>query len=188
MCTEQTKTNSVWPEPARELYRPIDRHYSVQLLPTRADRGVSRSQRGGFDSRRYQIFWEVVGLERGPLSLDSTTEEPLGRNGSGFSLENRYCGCGDMLRLSRDTLYPQKLAVTSPTSGGRSVGIVRSLTPATEFRFQFKLGTEVSTAKSPVSDPLSQSFRNYRLQACTWAAPFPWLHCTTWPFTLLSLM
>jgi hypothetical protein len=23
----------------------------------------------GFDSRRYQIFWEVVGLERGPLNL-----------------------------------------------------------------------------------------------------------------------
>ena len=23
----------------------------------------------GFDSRRYQIFWVVVGLERGPLSL-----------------------------------------------------------------------------------------------------------------------
>jgi hypothetical protein len=26
-------------------------------------------QRSGFDSRRYQIFREVVGLERGPLSL-----------------------------------------------------------------------------------------------------------------------
>jgi hypothetical protein len=25
----------------------------------------------------YQIFWEVVGLERGPLSLVSTTEELL---------------------------------------------------------------------------------------------------------------
>ena len=30
-------------------------------------------------------------------------------------------------------LYPQKLALTSPTSGGRSVGIVRSRTKATEF-------------------------------------------------------
>jgi hypothetical protein len=29
-------------------------------------------QRSGFDSRRYWIFWEVVGLERGPLSLVST--------------------------------------------------------------------------------------------------------------------
>jgi hypothetical protein len=29
-------------------------------------------------------------------------------------------------------LYPQKLALTSPTSGSRSVGIVRSRTKATE--------------------------------------------------------
>jgi hypothetical protein len=29
-------------------------------------------QRSGFDSRSYQIFWGVVGLERGPLSLVST--------------------------------------------------------------------------------------------------------------------
>jgi hypothetical protein len=36
-------------------------------------------QRSGFDSLRYQIFWEVVGLERGPLSLVSTTEELLDR-------------------------------------------------------------------------------------------------------------
>jgi hypothetical protein len=31
------------------------------------------------------------------------------------------------------TVYPQKLALTSPTSGGRSVGIVRSQTQAMEF-------------------------------------------------------
>ena len=30
-------------------------------------------------------------------------------------------------------LYPQKLALTSPTGGGRSVGIVRSRTKATDF-------------------------------------------------------
>ena len=30
-------------------------------------------------------------------------------------------------------LYPQKLALTSPTGGGRSVGMVRSRTEATEF-------------------------------------------------------
>jgi hypothetical protein len=35
-------------------------------------------QRGpGFDSRPYQIFWEVGGLERGPLSLVRTIEELL---------------------------------------------------------------------------------------------------------------
>jgi hypothetical protein len=30
-------------------------------------------------------------------------------------------------------LYPQKLALTLPTGGGRCVGIVRSRTKATEF-------------------------------------------------------
>jgi hypothetical protein len=46
-------------------------------------------QRSGLDSRRYQIFLEVVGLERGPLSLVSTTEELLERKSSGFGLEIR---------------------------------------------------------------------------------------------------
>jgi hypothetical protein len=35
------------------------------------------------------------------------------------------------------TLYPQKLAITSPTSAGRSVGIVRSRTQTMEFLFFF---------------------------------------------------
>ena len=35
-------------------------------------------------------------------------------------------------------LYPQKLALTSPTGGGRSVGMVRSQTKATEFSFSLK--------------------------------------------------
>jgi hypothetical protein len=41
-------------------------------------------RRPGFDSRHYQIFWKkktetVVGLEWGPLSLVSTTDELLDR-------------------------------------------------------------------------------------------------------------
>jgi hypothetical protein len=51
-----------------------------------------RIQRSGFDFRRYQIFWEVVGLERGPLNLVSTTEEQLDRKSSGSGLENRDYG------------------------------------------------------------------------------------------------
>ena len=31
----------------------------------------------GFDSRRYHIFWVVVGMERGPLSLVRSNEELL---------------------------------------------------------------------------------------------------------------
>jgi hypothetical protein len=87
----------------------------------------------GFDSQRCQIFWEVVGLDRGPLSLVSTIEELLGKNSSGPGLENQEYSRGDPLRWPRNTLYPQKLALTSPTSGGRSVGIVRLRTKATEF-------------------------------------------------------
>jgi hypothetical protein len=47
-----------------------------------------------FDSRRYQIFWEVVGLERGPLSPVTTTEELLERKsiGSGLETENTAVG------------------------------------------------------------------------------------------------
>jgi hypothetical protein len=72
-----------------------------------------RSRGPGFDSRIYQIFWKVMGLEWGPLSLVSITEELLGRNSSGFGLENREYGRGDPLRWPRDTFNPQKLALTS---------------------------------------------------------------------------
>jgi hypothetical protein len=54
-------------------------------------------QTPGLDSRRYQIFWEVVGLKRGPLSLVSTTEELLGWS-SGYGLENREYGRRDPSR------------------------------------------------------------------------------------------
>jgi hypothetical protein len=87
----------------------------------------------GFDSRRYQIFWEVVGLERGPLSLVSTIEELLRRENSGSGLENREYGRRDPSCWPHGTLYPQKMALTPLTSDGLSVGIVHSRTQATEF-------------------------------------------------------
>jgi hypothetical protein len=90
-------------------------------------------QRSGFDSQHYQVFWEVVGLERGPLSLVSTTEELLGRKSSGSGLETSEYDRRDPSRWARGTLYPQKLALTSPTSCYWSIGIVRSWTQATEY-------------------------------------------------------
>jgi hypothetical protein len=74
---------------------------------------------------------KLVGLERGPLSLVSTTEELLGRNLAApvYKTENTAVG---IRHADHVTLYPQKLAITSPTSGGRSVGIVRSRTQTTE--------------------------------------------------------
>jgi hypothetical protein len=89
-------------------------------------------QRSGFDSRRYQISWEIVSLERGPLIFLSTTEDLLERKSSGSCVETIEYGREDPLRRPRDTLYPQKLSLTSPTSGGRSVGTVRLRTQATE--------------------------------------------------------
>jgi hypothetical protein len=74
-----------------------------------------------------------MGLERGPLSLVSTTEELLERKSSSSTLENREYGHRDPSRSPRGTLYPQKLALTSLTSGDLSVSIVVLQTRATEF-------------------------------------------------------
>jgi hypothetical protein len=74
-----------------------------------------------------------VGLERGPLGLVSTTEELLDRKVAAPVLKTEIT----VLRIRRadyaTSLYPQKLALTSPTGSGRSVSIVRSRTQATEF-------------------------------------------------------
>jgi hypothetical protein len=108
-------------------------------------------QRSGFDSRRYQIFWEVVGLERGPLSRVSTIEGLLQRKSRGSCLEIREYGRRDSSRSPRGKLYPQKLALTSQISGGRSVGIVRSWTEATEFSFSLESSLLTSLVPSSSS-------------------------------------
>jgi hypothetical protein len=57
------------------------------------------------------------------------------------SRKPKLTAVGDSLWWPSDTLYPLKLARTSPTSGGHSVGIVRLRTQATEFSFiLFALG------------------------------------------------
>jgi hypothetical protein len=76
-----------------------------------------------------------VGLERGPLSLASTFKELLGRKSSGSGLESRECGRRNPPCWPRDTLNPQKLALTSTSGGVRSAGIVSSRIQATEFSF-----------------------------------------------------
>jgi hypothetical protein len=69
-----------------------------------------------------------VGLERGPLSLVRIIEELLEWKSSGSgSRKPRLRPWGP-----RDTLYQLKLALTSPAGCGRSVGIVRLRTKATE--------------------------------------------------------
>jgi hypothetical protein len=78
-----------------------------------------------------------MGLERDLLSLVITIEELLERNSSGSGIENRdYSRRGSASLTTRHPLYPQKLALTSPTSVGGSVVIVSSRTRATEFVFE----------------------------------------------------
>jgi hypothetical protein len=80
---------------------------------------------------------KVVGLERGPLSLVSTTEELLDRKVAApvYKTENTAVGI-----RHADHVTPsirKKLAITLPTSGGRSVGIVRSRSQIMEFNFLY---------------------------------------------------
>jgi hypothetical protein len=94
-----------------------------------------------------------VGLERGPLSLVSTIEELLERKngGSGLEIENTSVG---IRRADHVTpLYPQKLALTSPTSGGGSVGIIRSRTKSTEFSLVFSFMFEGNVTKLCLFQP-----------------------------------
>jgi hypothetical protein len=71
-----------------------------------------------------------VDLERGPLSLESTTDELLQRKSSGYCLENREYGRADPLRWLRYTTLSAKVGTNFVDS--RSVGIVRSWNQATE--------------------------------------------------------
>jgi hypothetical protein len=79
-------------------------------------------------------YWMLVcySWERGRLIRVNKIEELLGRKRSGSGLEIREYGREDPLRWPRYTLDPQRLALTSPTSGCRSVGIVRLRTKAIE--------------------------------------------------------
>jgi hypothetical protein len=86
------------------------------------------------------MFWEVVGLEQCPLSLVSTIEELLERKSSDSGLETEITAAWIRRADHVAPSYSQKLALTSPTSGGRSVGTVRSRAQATEFfRYRIKL-------------------------------------------------
>jgi hypothetical protein len=78
-----------------------------------------------------------VGLERGPLSLVSTTEELLDRKVAAPVRKTENTAVG--IRHA-DHVAPsirKKSAITSPTSGGRLVGVVRSRTQTMEFSFSF---------------------------------------------------
>jgi hypothetical protein len=109
-------------------------------------------QRSGFVSRRYQIFWEVVGSGTGSTQPREYNCGDTLKKSSGSGLEIREYGRRDPSRWPRSTFYPQKLALTSPTSG-----IVRSRTQVTEFvclfvlyhrRKHFRSGTDTNLRSS----------------------------------------
>jgi hypothetical protein len=124
-------------------------------LPTIVTVAVGGNQHGGGTFQATQTVTvspyttQIVKLEVSDnLWIDNNQPEHLPEGTSDFclapvnfwksrnnksGLENRECGRMDPSRWSRDNLYPQKLALTSPTYGCRSVGIVRSRTEATEF-------------------------------------------------------
>jgi hypothetical protein len=71
---------------------------TVEMLPFKFT--GYRSRGSGFDSRCYQIFWGVVCLEQGPLSLMRITEELLEWKSSGSGsrkprLTAVGCRCAD---------------------------------------------------------------------------------------------
>jgi hypothetical protein len=83
-------------------YQTTTRHYGTELP---SDDALSSTFSW---LSRYQIFWEVVGLERGPLSLVRIIEELLEWTSSGSGQENRINGRGDPLRWPRGTNFADK--------------------------------------------------------------------------------
>jgi hypothetical protein len=83
------------------------------------------------DKRQKVLDWMVASITRAQFPPESNFSNCSNRTRYRKSTVRRR----NPSRWPRSTLYSQKLALTSPTIGGRSVGIVRSRTQATEFSF-----------------------------------------------------
>jgi hypothetical protein len=92
-----------------------------------------KMQRSGFDSQYYHIFWVVGRNGVYSVSWVSTIEELLGRKCRGSGLERREHGRRDPSSWPPNTLYTAKVGIKFTDKRGRSVGIIRSRTQATEF-------------------------------------------------------
>jgi hypothetical protein len=131
--------------------------------------------RPGFDSRRSDFL-------RSSESGTESTQPLLGRKSSVSGLESREYGRRDPSRWPRGTLNPQKLALTSWTSGGRLVGIVRSRTEeATEFgcldgRSEFLMVLRWAPSLEELTEYTSQNVNMSLTQHAmkTWRPWRPW--------------
>jgi hypothetical protein len=105
-------------------------------------------------------------------------------------LEIREYGNRDPSRWPRCTLQPQKLALTSPTRGGRPVGIVRLWTQATEFSLVVEsapIHTDDAEYKPKWMMGLRQIYLSpSRTEKSCWQPTVltglgePWFKCTVW--------
>jgi hypothetical protein len=82
-----------------------------------------------FDSLRHQIFREVVGLERRPLSLVSTIDELLGRKSSGSGEKTEITA----VEIRRSAHATPSIRKRHQIHRQTAVAIVHSRTQATEF-------------------------------------------------------
>jgi hypothetical protein len=104
-CSFQINFNAKTKQSANELYRPSDRHLSAKLVPTIADRGVSRSQRawsltavsGLLDRSRY--FFLQVAPQLSSRGWVGPVPDPLLVRKSG-SAGNRARTSGSVARKS----------------------------------------------------------------------------------------
>jgi hypothetical protein len=109
------------------------RRYVPPKRPFTQDLHGATSQKTAFflsGGRQFLILVfrrEYFILSRAKSSTNVTTTN--NNNLWGFSPPASYTDRGDSLRWPRDNLYPLKLALTSPTSGGRSVGRYMTTTP-----------------------------------------------------------
>jgi hypothetical protein len=70
--------------------------------------------------------------------------------------------CGE-----RDTFYPQMLALTSPTNGGRSVGIVRSWTKAFRGFLTSFTNAGIVQRVGPLADSSQPNIRSFDAEQTT---------------------